>query len=196
MGVDNRHWSLSDRFASQALGVDSPRTGLSRVVSSQLSDLSVVNSTTETDMFNFTLPTTLQIGDVVRLSAVGDLLNNSGSSINFTFKLYVGTTATLANAAAAITTAANRRKWVLNADVVVVAPASAQRVGGVLVISNQSSSNFPLSAGSTTTASGYATAAEDLTSAKACRFTVTLGTADATGDCYCHAATATILKAA
>jgi hypothetical protein len=209
--TDSGVWSFSDGTTwSQVNGLpagtdgyeltadSTTATGLlwkprSRVHADAHTDVSFDTSTAENTVFSQALPTTLVAGDVVRAVIAGDLLNNSGSSVNYAWRLYLGATLTLSTGNFSVATATTRRKWVLEAELLVIDPAASERVAGTLIVSTSSSGTMPLSTAATVGA-GYAAAAENLTSAKNLSVTVQMGTAVSTADVFCHMGTIEVFK--
>lgn len=148
----------------------------SRILLEDHTDAGPSNTTTETDLFNLTLPTTLAAGDLLRVRAYGEELNNSGSSANFTKTFYLGSTS-IASGAVSNATTANVRRWMFQAEIDIVA-TNDQRIGMSYIQAASGSNAFVIAAGNVGV--GYGTAAEDLTAAKVLKLTGTLGTAAST----------------
>jgi hypothetical protein len=144
------------------------------------STVEVVNSTTETDLFSYTVPAgSLAAGDRLRISAGIDFLNNSGGSVTYTPKLLLGATSILPGLALGVSSNTNRRYGSLDAVVAVVSTAAQRAHGSIVAVGG--SSSFPGSTGSIIW-SGTGTGTEDLTAALDLKFSVTLGTAHASAD--------------
>ena len=139
----------------------------------------IANTTTETDLYSFALPTNLAAGDILRLSLRGDYLNNTGSGQGLTIKVKIGATTaiTLASSGTQFGTGTDRRDW--HADVLIACEGTAaQRVYTSVVVGMNTAA--AINAGSTF-AMGNETgsATEDTTSAKTLAVTATLTTASA-----------------
>lgn len=165
----------------------------SRSISDTHTDSSAVNTTSETVVASQAIPTTVAAGDVLRLVAVGDMLNNSGSTVNYTFKGIVGATAALTTPAVAVATNAARHQWKVVIEVL-VASTSDERVSGNIWISTPSASNWATGTATLTGQSGRGTATEDLTAGKNLQLSVTLGTAVSTADFVCHESWLEVVK--
>lgn len=149
----------------------------------------VVNTTTDTNLYSFTLPTDLAAGDVLRLHAQGDYLNNSGSAVSQRLRLKLGATTVIdAASIVSIATSVNRRRWVLDA-VLVVETTSAQRGDWTYLQGLNNATVGYIADNLHNSVAGAATATEDLTSAKTLAFTVQHGAASANIDMRLHAAT-------
>lgn len=163
------------------------RTG-GGLIAAQLTDVSVVNSTTETNLVNLIAPAgILQPADVLRLTVYGDFLNNSGAAVTYAFKLYFGATALLTSNAFSFSASASRGKFTATADIAMT-DVAAQRAGMSLLFTAQSATALPITTGAAT-AAGWGSSTEDPTTAKAVRLTATLGTANASADCFARLAT-------
>jgi hypothetical protein len=171
----------------QGLVADSTQTtglawkGRSRVLGSTAGLTTIISaSTTETTVVSIALPTTLAAGDVVHLKARGDLLNNSGSGLNITFKLKLGTTTILTSGSTAVSTSANRRQWRLESDLLVVTPASSALLDGVLRITPASATTWSIANSSYIEGYAYATSSVDLTAGPNYVLTATFDNATST----------------
>lgn len=132
----------------------------------------------ETDLLSYSIPGgSLIAGDRLRLWAAGDMLNNTGGNINYNPKLYVGTTAILTGSAAAVTTGANRRKWV-SEFVLTCVDGSNQRASGFLNLSGASTSDTAPSS-TLSWGAGVGTATEDTSSPKVFKLAIVI----AAGSC-------------
>lgn len=138
---------------------------------------SVVNTVVSTDLFTFSLPAgRLQAGDVLLLSAAGDNFNNTAGAVNYTLKLRLGATYMLNAGAIGIGNNANRKRWTLSAEILIVS-ATSQLVTARYFVSNPSTGNWVAIATSPSVV-GNGSASEDTTTVKTLGFEVTLGTAD------------------
>lgn len=177
-----------------------------RLLDTNLTDVGVVNSTTQTEMAKVWLPRDLEPGDLVRLRAYGDLLNNSGSAVTYALALIIGATSyvdtsptTIASSNAySVSASANRAKWRLQADLLVTdaktnSQLGAQRAGLEFMLTAQSATAVPITTGAAT-AVGYGSSAVDLTRTQPLLLAATLGTANASADMYCRMATWELLR--
>lgn len=139
----------------------------------------VVNTAVETNLAQLAIPTTVAAGDILDFTLRGDQLNNSGGNVVYTFKFYIGATA-LTSAGFTASTSANRRRVVLRAKVLVVAPTNDQRIGAEVVFGSAGSATMTFGAGSL--AVGDRTTAENLTAGKNLTVSVTMDTAALTAD--------------
>lgn len=143
----------------------------------------VANTAAETTLGSFYLPEYLQGGDLLDFKFYGQILNNSGAAVKYTWKLYVGATAALTTSAFEAGTAASQRQWSFNGNLY-IPEAGSQEVAAVLSgPSAASASNMPIASTTATGAAGNGTAAEDLTRTKALRLTMTMSSASAEANC-------------
>lgn len=81
----------------------------------------ITNSTADTSLISMTIPSNglARAGTLVRLTAWGDLLQNSAASRTFTlkFKLSGASTSTLTTSAITVSTSTARRPWKVQTDV-------------------------------------------------------------------------------
>lgn len=137
----------------------------------------VVNTTTETTLETLTMPGGgLGVaGAAARAILFGDLLNNDGADRTYQFRFKLNSTTILDTGALTVEPSASRRLW--RYEVHLVAETDQiQRVGGHLEISGAGGDTYHLSG------VGYATAAEDGTSAVNFVLTAQMGTASANLD--------------
>lgn len=139
-----------------------------------------VNTAAEQSLYVKALPVDFVAGETLRLRAAGSFLNSSGASVNYTVRLKLGTTTIFATSAIAVSTSANRRRWTVDALIVVEA-AAAQRISALLAMTANSAdtwglpeSNFPRL--------GEGAATENLAVAKTLALTVQMGTAHASAE--------------
>lgn len=171
------------------LGTDVPAyASTPRLLGSVYADAGPVNTITETTLCTFNLPTTVKAGDLVVLEAHGDLLNNSGSNANYTWRHKVGTSTSMQSVATAITANATRREWTARVATVIES-TSAQRSAGRLGIGSPTTGGWqPYSTG----VEGIGATAVDTTTTKAISLTCELGTAASTIDFILKAASLTL----
>lgn len=166
-----------------------PLSATKPVVASTEATATVVNTVTETALATLATPTGVAAGDRLIFRASGDMINNSGGTVNVTLRFKIGATTVLASSAASVGTAsAQRRKWVMEVNIALES-TSAQRCGAQINISAAGSSSWPI--GTASVAYGYGTGAEDLTTSKNCVFTVEMDVANAAADWRLHAASLT-----
>ncbi len=83
------------------------------------------SSTTEGDLVNYTIPAgTLVAGDILRLAAFGDLLQDTGDSSSLTFRVRLGSTTVVSGGPASLGKGASRRVWAVALTLVVVSVTS------------------------------------------------------------------------
>lgn len=166
---------------------------LGSLVDESHADAGPVNTTTETAAASLTLPAgAVAAGDLVRLTLFGDYLNNSGGSVNYTYKVKVGATTVMTSTTSTIPTTANRAKYKATVDIMIVS-TTAQRVSALVNSTGAAATGFDVITASRCMV-GYGTSAEDTSSSKTIQFTVTLNTANALTDFVCHAATLEVIK--
>lgn len=144
---------------------------------------SVVNTTTETAVYSKSIAGgDAAAATVFRLTAFGDFLNNTGVSVNFTFRLKFGATTVLATPVHAQNNGgADRGKW--NLDVILVAESTtAQRIGARLLWGFPAADTWGSLTATNQIKVGTGTAAENTATAKTLQFTVQMGTASANAD--------------
>lgn len=151
------------------------------VVAHGESTVNVVNTTTETIMWTYTIPGgSLKAGDRLRVWMSGDLLNNSSGAVTYAPKVVIGTTAILNGATGSMAQSANRRQVVLEV-VLVCVDGTNQRASAEMLVSGANATAFPSQTNATTwvgTGAATETSSADLTF----KFTITMGTADANAD--------------
>ena len=145
----------------------------------------VVNSTTETALYSYSLPTDLAAGEVVELRLTGTYFNNSGGTRNMTVRFKLGATTVITHNFTALGTLADARGWQILVRLVVKA-TNDQRMtywGIASTAANGTGSNYVTSA-QPMHGSGQGTAAEDLTSAKTFQVTAEMALANANLSIY------------
>ena len=153
-----------------------------RLVAADANTVTVVNTTTETELVSLIVPAYgLATGQVVRLTVAGDFLNNSGGAATLLFKVKLGTSVALTTQALSIPASANGRKWRMIVDVLAETDA-LQRLSAQAFMSEALTQDFAWSEWSAdgATAVGYGTDTEDGTSTVDVSVTATLGTAATT----------------
>lgn len=177
-----------------ASGGSNTATASTPVVDEVHATTTSVNNVVDTPMCALTIPTTVALGDILRLSAGGDYLNNSGSGVTYLHKIKVGTTTVLTSVATSAATGTGRRMWVLDC-MIYVESVTAQRVHAtILGTSPAAGAETFIGQTAGTSVVGYGTAAENLAVAKTVSYTVTMGTANALADFRLHAASLTHLR--
>lgn len=155
-----------------------------RMVAHGEAEVAFSNDATEKDYISYTIPAgSLAAGDRLRLRASGDMINNTGSGVNYTPKIIVGTTAVLTGTTGSFASSAQRRKWTLDVIVTCVS-SSSQKVSASLHVSTATADTWGTTPGVTTNywPAGQNSSTEDTSSAKALKFSMTMGTADANAD--------------
>ncbi len=138
----------------------------------------VSNTTSDTTVASLDIPAgAVAAGDVMVFECGGTLLNNSGGSVNHTFRLKVGATTVLTTPALSISTNASDREWHLRATIM-FPTTSTQKVSGLFTYALPDTANWG-GGGGGGTAPGYGTAAESTTTAVTVAFTLQPGTASA-----------------
>lgn len=156
-----------------------------RITASVEADTTVVNTVTETAVVTLATPTGLAAGDHLILRAAGNLLNNTGATVNYTLRFKLGATTVFATAAiTVITTSASRRRWACEIFVALESLA-AQRAGGFLTISSAAGTGWLGASNVAAVLVGQGVAAEDLVTSKNVVLTVEMGTASASADFVC-----------
>lgn len=154
--------------------------GTSRVVARSETTVTVVNSAAETDLFSYTVPGgSLLAGERLRLWIAYDMLNNSGGSLTFQPKLYLGATAMLTGTAVTLSSSATRRSGV-GEFVLAAVDGTNQKVSGQMLAAT--GANFPGQTTAPISWVGIGSAAEDMSSDKAFKMTITISGANAAAD--------------
>lgn len=123
-------------------------------------------------------------GDLLRFSAGGTLLNNTGGTVNFLWRLYLGATLVLATSAIGHGAGADLRRWYLHGDLW-LPTLNTQRLGAVLLYSYANSINWMEG---NANYEGYGTAAENLAVDSTFNLTIQPGAASANAGCTCYQA--------
>jgi hypothetical protein len=156
-----------------------------------------VNSTTETAVFSYALPTDLVAGDMIEVDMVGTAKNNSGGTRTFDIKWKLGAT-TILNHNIGFTASATERTFSSKFRVYIVNPSNSQKAGVFGMGRDAAPGTFlsPSTGEHPFNGTGYGTAAEDLTSAKTLQATVRFLVANADLYIYCQAVKITKIAAA
>jgi hypothetical protein len=174
----------SAHAASHNLGGADALTFPARVIAKSTPTIGpgVVNTTTETDLFSFTVPASaITAGDTLVLEAAWDLLNNSGAAVNYTYKYKLGATTVLGPAT--VSQAASTNRFKVTAHIVIsLATLTDQRWQGYQQQSGAVSTAMGVLANNNSQV-GVGTSAEDLSTDKTLAVSITLGTAAAAADC-------------
>jgi hypothetical protein len=145
----------------------------------------VVNTTTETSVFSFSVPgNTLGTTRMMRLTLLGDILNNSGATVTFTPRIKFGATTLYADAIS-LSTSGNRRGFCATIYLSAQNATNVQTLGGHLTLSGNGTTttgigDFGASSTGDTAISG--SAAIDSTAAQTFTVTIQFGTANANTD--------------
>lgn len=162
---------LDDADAATARGT----LGLNPVVAETTSDVAINTDNTERTYATLATPTGLAAGDRLHLRCAGNLLNNSGSSVNFTWRLKLGATTFATSTTLSIGTTANRRNWIIDVTIALVS-TSSERMSGLMIISGGGTAELPLSPNTTAYGSLIGAATEDLSTSKNVVLTCEMGT--------------------
>ena len=148
-----------------------------RLVAADTNTITVVNTTTETEIVSLIVPAYgLETGQVIRLTTAGDFLNNSGGAATVLVKVKLGSSVVLTTPATSLANSANLRQWRLIVDILAESNA-LQRVSAVLHFSDDTAADF---GPAETYLVGYGTDTEDGTATVDVSVTATLGTAATT----------------
>lgn len=143
---------------------------------------SVVNTVVQTDHYSKSIAGgDMPAGAMFRLVAWGDLINNSGGGIGYTYRVKLGATTVLATASFNVATSASRRKWTLEVWILGES-TTAQRIGGRLTVSDIPGGAETMPQAQTLDFEGSNTSAEDTSTAKTLALTVQMAVAGATVD--------------
>jgi hypothetical protein len=155
------------------------------VLAASNSQTGPVNTTTETAVFSFTLPTDLAAGEMLELQFTGLYLNNSGAGVTFTSRYKIGATTLVSHAHGSIPTTSAQRTFSGTVRIFIES-TTAQRLSvmsfvGVAAPGTGATINNT-AAGFNTSGMGEGT--EDTTTAKTFEVTMQFGTANANTYCY------------
>lgn len=129
------------------------------------------SSVAENTLASLAIPTTVGVGDVLEFVAFGELVNNSGSTVNNVFRFKIGTTTVLATGNVASATGATVRPWAVTFRVTVVS-TTAERVVGIITVPGGAAAAGSFPTATALQLAGHGSAAEDLTVAKNAILTV------------------------
>lgn len=142
--------------------------------------LEVVSSTTETDVYSFSITGgTLDSSKAMMVTLIGDYLNDSGSARTMVIKAIYGTTTLYADTTATLATGATRRAVLIRLILGSQGSTSAQILGGEIFISEDAGATTGLGDLATTggldevQACVYGSASEDSTTNLNFRITIT-----------------------
>lgn len=151
---------------------DATWTPIDRVLARTSAMVEVVNTTTETEVFNYSVYSgVLSTNRGLRITLLGDHLNNSGSGADLTIRVKLGATTLLTfllyPSTGNIASSASRYTMRLSAEILNISSASIQHANGML-LTDAGATSYNFSAG-----------AEDTTSAKTLSITAQHATANA-----------------
>ena len=166
-------------------GVTAPEWAAAPTISldRDVTETEVVNTTTETTVYSYSVPAnTLGTNKLLRLTLIGDYLNNSGTDKTLTLKITYGATSLLNQAFTFIATSASRRAIPLESWLSANNATNSQRSLTRLWIFGGGSAGSPpsLQAISHRGLAVHNAVAEDSTAAKTLAVTVTHNNADTT----------------
>jgi len=147
------------------------------------------NSTTETAVYSYTLPTDLAAGEVLELNMCGRYLNNSGANRNYTSRFKIGTTTVISQTHTGIPTNAAQRTWQCRVLIYVEGTANQRMTYLGFVAAGAPGTGVNHQTGAAPfNGSGFNESSEDTTTAKALEVTMQLSAADANLYLYCESA--------
>lgn len=151
------------------------------------SAVSFSNTTAEQTLASYTIPANEPAaGDVYKLRASGTLLNNTGASVNYTFRLKYGATTMLATTTAGHSTSAIRRRWTME-GYMLFETTSAEEAWGEWRGTATGWGDTWSFLGTSESMNGQGNAAETSTTGKAFALTAQMGTASVNADIFCEA---------
>jgi len=152
-----------------------------------------VNTTDETAIFSFTLPTDLVAGDVLQLVIFGKYLNNSGAARSTTMRVKLGATTMLSGSTSSVGGSASPRAfyWLVTLSIVSTSSQKVGVLGRMTTTGTVPGALLGFSTGSLETG-GYGVSSEDITSAKT--FQVTAQPDAANASHYIYAESAVLIK--
>lgn len=152
-----------------------------------------VNTTTETALYSYTLPTDFAAGEVLQLTVAGTYQNTVSPRI-FTNRVKIGGTTVLSHGPT-VPASASIRVWSLTLIIYIENPANLQRCTIVGLVSGAVANGITTSLGVTNTpwnGSGVGDATIDLTTARTLELTVEI--ASASTGAYCYADSAQLIR--
>lgn len=166
-----------------------------RILFRQTSSVLVSNTTTETDLFTFTVPANvLGTSRQILVEAHGEHLNDTGSSQTIQFRLVYGATNVFTTGAVGYSNNASGRAWIIRSTLASANATGAQSSSATVAMAAPGTVSGTLSNGSADfSISGTNTLAEDSTVAKTMALKVDLGTASASMTCRIRNATVTLV---
>lgn len=145
----------------------------SKVVSHSAADVTVISTTSETDLIALTLPANPVAGDLYVAEFAGTMLNNVGSTQNLTLRFYLGATAYLTTGAIGIGTSASPHQWRARFTIYITDSTHQE-------LSAEFSKGAPVAAGTLANVStaavltGWAQGLEDTSTSKTVKMSATL----------------------
>jgi hypothetical protein len=105
------------------------------VMDREATTVDIVSSTTETDIFSFTVPAnTLDTSRALRLTCQGDYLNNNATTATLTLRVKFNAVVSYQDAVDASAISATRRPWTLSVVMAANNATNAQTFGGVWLL--------------------------------------------------------------
>lgn len=177
-----REWG--DALGSRIRGFR-PVAAATNVITREAATVTVDNDVTETDLFSYTIPAaTLSLDHAVGLRLWGDLLNDSGGAVNFTWRIYFAGVEIWDSGALSLADATPRGPWFVDIILAAADSDAAQILVGRISIDARVAA--ATGEGSFSTAAYDATilsdAAEDATVDQVLAVSIEMGTADAAAE--------------
>lgn len=120
-------------------------------------------------------------GDYYRLTTWGSLLNNTGAGVTYTFRGELGSTIALATPAISMGASANRRRWRAVIDMLVESTTVQELAAELIVAATGANDTWSLM-GSSESAIGVGSAAENLNAGLQIYLSIQMGTASVNAD--------------
>jgi hypothetical protein len=163
-----------------------------RMVAHSEAQTTAVNTAAETALFIATIPAgTLAVGDALRITSYGDMLNNSGGTKSVTFRLYQNASLPLDTGSfGSIAGSANRGSWRL--DFLLSATSLTTQRGNAMIEvfsgnANTWKSSITSTANAISRANGtYTGGAENLANSMTVQLNVVMSAADPNYDFRCQ----------
>ena len=158
------------------------------VLDSNNTQTGLLNTTTETALYSFNLPTDLAAGETLILEMMGQYRNDVGTSPTWTPRIKLGGNTIMQRAAAFSNS--TTRSWIARVVLNIVS-TSSQKISMIShhVGDGPGALANTLISGVAMHFAGYDTASEDTTTTKALEFTMQVSAASAQSWIYCEAAT-------